>query len=396
MNYEKLLSIILLITSILSLSCNHNKLNSSLASSIGKVGEITVNPLGVTPLSAVYTTETVNAAPITVTVKGLYGEPDIIHTYPAGYGTEFEIHGMFPESQNVIEVNDGGRIITKNVPIGTLSTSDNITIQKQYDVEINELSEEKYPNNPELYFILNGGLNNFVVAISKNGFVRYFLNYRASKITINNKKMIFYPTYEAKNVNLLGFEMVKYPTGTHHDTIKVNNNYLYLSHSQWGAEDRVVEMDSSGKEIRKLSFAKLIENTLDLVSYPEDDAILKEIAYTEDINNIYNDNSSKKVVNWFHANSLVYDSSTDILYVSSRDHAVLAIDYSEWKLIWWMADSKLNTVPPIDGYDKFFKDLKSLEVYRVKGDGLDDGPKNQHALFLLANGNLGMFDNQGD
>ena len=107
---KKLLFIILLITSLFALSCNHNKLSST--SSIGNIGEITVDPYKVTPLSAVYTTATVNATPITVTVKGLYGEPDITHTYPVGYGTEFEIHGMFPESQNTIEVNDGGRIIT--------------------------------------------------------------------------------------------------------------------------------------------------------------------------------------------------------------------------------------------------------------------------------------------
>ena len=62
-----------------------------------------------------------------------------------------------------------------------------------------------------------------------------------------------------------------------------------------------------------------------------------------------------------------------------------------------MADETLATqVPGAIPYDVHFKDLKSLDPYRVKGDALNDGPKNQHALFLLENGNLGMFDNQGD
>ena len=138
---KKLLFIILLITSLFTLSCNHNK-GSSSTNPIGKVGEIIVDPYKVTPLSAVYRTETVNAAPITVTVKGLYGEPDIIHTYPAGYGTEFEIHGMFPESHNTIIVNDGGRTITKNIYIGTLSTSDNITIQKNMMLKLMNLMKK--------------------------------------------------------------------------------------------------------------------------------------------------------------------------------------------------------------------------------------------------------------
>ncbi|PTY41214.1 aryl-sulfate sulfotransferase, partial [Brachyspira hampsonii] len=324
------------------------------------------------------------------------GEPDIVHTYPAGYGREFEIHGMFAESQNTIEVNDGGRIITKNVSVGTLSYN-GVTIQKRYDVAINNLPEEKYQNNPELYFIINTSLTP-QIAVSENGYVRYLQSdYKASKLVIENKKMALYPTYSGKNTDLLGRVALNYTTGTHHDTIKVNNNYIYLSFSTWGSEDRLVEINSSGAKLRELSFGKLIQNSLDLQTYPQDDAVFKQIAFGEDVNNIYIVSGQKKYIDWFHANSLVYDSSTDILYVSSRTRGVLAIDYSQWKLIWWMADETLATEFPLYiPFNVHFKDLASLDDYRVKGAGMDDGPKNQHALFFLANGNLGMFDNQGD
>nr|WP_241033676.1 aryl-sulfate sulfotransferase [Brachyspira hampsonii] len=169
---------------------------------------------------------------------------------------------------------------------------------------------------------------------------------------------------------------------------------MYLSDSTWGSEDKLVEMNSSGSKVRELSFGKLIQNALDLKTYPNDANIFNQIVFGEDVNNIYNVSGQQKSIDWFHANSLVYDSSTDILYVSSRHRGVLAIDYSEWKLIWWMADETLATVGL--PYNTYFKDLKSLDAYRVKDDGMNDGPKNQHALFLLANGNLGMFDNQGD
>ena len=396
---KKLLYIIFLITSLFSLSCNHNKVLSP--SYIGEVGEITVDPYKLAPLSAVYRTETVNGVPITVKVKGLYGEPDIIHTYPAGYGTEFPIHGMFPESQNIIEVNDGGRIITKNVNVGTISEN-GITIQKKYDAAINNLQEEKYTNNPELYFLSANW--SFMIGISKNGYVRYFMPYYGAKIAFENKNNVFYPADEINNIDLLGKKTTKYPTITHHDTILVKDHYLYLSGSTWGIEDRLVEIDNYGNKKKELSFAKLIQNSVDLQKYPEDEEILKKIVFSEDINNIYTDSSGQqKSIDWFHGNSLVYDSSTDILYVSSRHRGVLAIDYSEWKLIWWMADNKLATIVSDNGsivnsipYNLHFKDLKSLEPYRVKGDALNDGPKNQHALFLHKNDNLGMFDNQGD
>ncbi|MEI0493490.1 aryl-sulfate sulfotransferase N-terminal domain-containing protein [Brachyspira intermedia] len=216
---KKLLFMILFIISLFVLSCNHNKSNSSLTNPIGKVGEITVNPLDVTPLSAVYTTASVNAVPITVTVKGLYGEPDIIHTYPAGYATEFEIHGMFPESHNTIIVNDGGRTITKNIYIGTLSTSDNITIQKKYDVEINELNEEKYPNNPDLYIVMSSIGAGSILGISPKGYIRYFIKYYGSSLKIENKMLILHSNNSRNVISLIGKIIKTKPTNIHHDTI---------------------------------------------------------------------------------------------------------------------------------------------------------------------------------
>ncbi|WIH81124.1 aryl-sulfate sulfotransferase [Brachyspira pilosicoli] len=400
---KKILFIVMLIISLFNISCQNNS-----SSSIGSIGEIVVDPYGLTPLSAVYTTETVNTAPITVKVKGLYGEPDIIHTYPAGYGTEFEIHGMFPESDNTIEVNDGGRIITKNVNVGSISAN-GVAIQKKYDVAVNNLPEEKYTNNPELYFV-SYYMNSLgwicFLGISSNGYLRYINTKPTSiaRLSIYNSKVVFYTTdsYDKNSgiFDLLGTGLIKYSTEPHHDVIKINNNYAYLSWSTWGYQDRLIEMNSSGIQLKELAFGKLIENSLDLVKYPEDKAIFKQIVFGEDVDNIYVENGNQKFADWFHGNSLVYDSSDDILYVSSRHRGVLAIDYSEWKLIWWMADETLSTEILIGHggvpYNIYFKDLKSLTDYRVKGDGLNNGPKNQHALFLHKNGNLGMFDNQGD
>ena len=392
---KKLLFIILLITSLFSLSCNHNKVLSP--SYIGKAGEITVNPYGLTPLSAVYTTESVNGVPITVKVKGLYGEPDIIHTYPAGYGTEFEIHGMFPESMNTIEVNDGGRIITKDFYINKL-TINGESIPSKINIDYSDMSEtEKYVNNPDMYFIyylLNGWSNGGNVAISKNGYVRYALHgFTPSKMAIQDKKFIFYSFTGNTIKDMLGNNiLINIKGGNHHDTIKVADNYLYLSYSSYGSEDMLGVMDKRGNNIKFLSFGQLFQNALDLINYPEDVQTFKEVVYGEYVDNVYEEGGQKKNIDWFHGNSLVYDSSTDILYVSSRQRAVLAIDYSEWKLIWWMVnkDHTFN----VNGKITQLYHIKSLDKYRVKGDALNEGPSGQHALFLLPNGNLGMFDNQ--
>ena len=396
---KKILFIILLITGLFVLSCKNNS-----SSSIGKIGEIVVDPNGVTPLSAVYTTETVNVVPITVTVKGLYGEPDITHTYPVGYGTEFEIHGMFPESDNVIEVNDGGRIITKNVSIGALPNG----IQKKYDVEINNLPEEKYTNNPNLYFIsYNAG--NESIGISRNGYLRYcniasgyLVKFMIDNSKFNIFKLAEYSTGLSAVYDLLGNKVQKIANIAHHDMINIKNNYVHLGNSVWGAEDSLIEFNHFGNFLKQKNFGTLIKDIVLENDDPNEIAILNKIVFDEN-NKYVNKNGEVEATDWFHANSLVYDSETDILYASSRNRGVLAIKYSEWKLIWYMVDDTLKSVtsdsflngsmPP---YQIYFKDLPSLEPYKVKADGMYDGPKNQHALFLHKNGNLGMFDNQGD
>ena len=399
--FYNLKNILFIFASIFILSCNNNSTNPFVL----PLG-LTINPYNLSPLSAVYVIESVNEKPITVKVKGLYGEPDIIHIYQAGYGTEFEIHGMFAESQNTIEITYGEETIITNVYIGKLIINGEM-IPSKLSIDYSNLAEdEKYKNNPEMYFLhYTYGLDSWdgtgSIAISKNGYVRYALKkYTPSKVRVENGRNVIYVLSGYNTFNMLGKPLVNIPHLNHHDTVKVNDNYFYLSSSDFGMGDMFGVVDKNGNDINFLSFGSLIKNSLDLNAYPEDANTFKEVVYGESVNNIYIENWQKKNIDWFHSNSLVYDSATDILYVSSRHRGVLAIDYSEWKLIWWMADDTLFTsiIVGYGGipYNVHFKDLKSLEPYRVKDAGMNDGPKNQHALFLLANGNLGMFDNQGD
>ncbi|MEI0562499.1 aryl-sulfate sulfotransferase [Brachyspira pulli] len=391
--------ILLVIFIIQLLSCNHTKTTTS----INKLGSIILNPYGYTPLSAIYKISSINSSPITVTVKGQHGENDLIHTYEAGYGTEFEIHGLYPECNNTIIVNDAGRIIIKNQYVDSI-TFNGIKIPSKFKIEYNNLEKENYSNNPDLYFV--GLKSDVTLGISKNGFLRYFNNKSYfSKIDINKKNIMLF-SFKINDIgciySLSGKKILEFPTSHHHDIIKHNDHYIYLSDSQYGSEDRLIEIDQSGNIIKDLNFGNLIENIVYKKNDKDEIEKYKKVVFGEAVNNIYKYNSVNKNVDWFHANSLVYDNNTDILYVSSRHRGVLAINYSKWELIWWMADDSINTTVDINAisttipYDMHFKDLKSLEPYRVNGDALKDGPKNQHALFLLKNGHIGMFDNQGD
>ena len=156
---------------IVNCSANEKELEENIIepNKLTPLGTIILNPYDIAPLSASYVISNTNNYPITVTVKGLYNEPDIIHTYPANYGKEIEIHGLFPEATNTIIINDAGihglfpeatntiiindagREIVENHYIKKIY-HDDVYIDSKYTVEVNKLTNDD-GNNPELYFI---------------------------------------------------------------------------------------------------------------------------------------------------------------------------------------------------------------------------------------------------
>ena len=86
---------------------------------------------------------------------------------------------------------------------------------------------------------------------------------------------------------MLGYTIAKYPSESHHDAIKIGDNYLYLSNSEYGVQDRITIIDKNGNYIKELKFGPLIKNALDINKYKEDENTFKEIAYGEDVDNIY-------------------------------------------------------------------------------------------------------------
>lgn len=395
---KKILTIIILLFTAI-ISCNKN---NNTTGSTGAVGEITINPRKFTPLSAVYTRDSVNTSPVKVTVKGQHGEEDLVHTYPAGYGTEFPIHGMYQNINNTIIVDDGGVIKETTHNPGMITMSKGHALKDQYvPIQGYDASvKENYPNNPDMFFV--GVLASQtdptawegMIAISKKGYVRYVntaINY-ISRFAVDNNKFVLYNMEGNEGIyDFLGKRLFTTKNHMHHELVKKGNNYIYLANSDWGWEDRLIEMDANGTIVKDLYFGDLLRKAVGSGNEGELDTVVY------DRNNPYN--GSQKT-DWFHANSCIYDSSSDTLYVSSRHLGVLAINYTSWELIWWMADDTLSTTQgtaygEMPG-NTFLKDVPSLKQYRVGGDAITDGPKNQHGLLLLANGNLAMFDNQGD
>ncbi|RYF35950.1 MAG: hypothetical protein EOO38_28390, partial [Cytophagaceae bacterium] len=84
---------------------------------------------------------------------------------------------------------------------------------------------------------------------------------------------------------------------------------------------------------------------------------------------------------WFHMNSAIYDATDDSVIVSSRENFVAKFDYGSGAIKWIFGDPQ-----------KYWFEFGSL---RAKAIALGSGlvPIGQHALSLLPNGELMMFNN---
>ncbi|PPS21859.1 aryl-sulfate sulfotransferase [Brachyspira murdochii] len=413
----KFLFNIFILILIFSCSRNENLLPDD------KIGKIILNPTGQTPLSLVYKTETNNNYPVTVITKGMLGNNDIIFTYPKNYGSNFAIHGMYSENTNTIYIINGTNRIATNIIIDKLYI-DGIYIPATNRVIKNLIPEENIyfnsindknsisnlkDNNEEIYFaspVINRSWKGlFLIGVSRNGNLRYvnysnfYLTNEIAKVIDEDNDIVIYDTMGVSG--LLGnakLDITKLDIGVHHDTIrkKSDSNYIMLANSDWGVEDRICEVDNNGDLIRDLYVGDLIKKIVNKNGDEREKEYLKKLIFDED-NKYYSIGRKRDFpMDWAHCNSLVYDEANDILYLSVRSLAVMAIDYSEWELIWYMADDTLDTMEAYNPYGRYLKELKSFDPYKVLGDGNTDGPKSQHALFLISTNVIGMFDNQGD
>lgn len=366
-----------------------------------------LNPSGRTPLSGVYKLPFTNKTPLTITVAGQRGDADITHTFPAGYGREFPIHGLYPKTQNQVTIHyqDQQQQFTVDIP--------EVTVNKGYVPAQQVVITDKDPSQAQtddIYFISasigeeNPSFNWAILGYSRQGNLRYVniddkprLN-ELQRIVPENNEMILITDIGSET--LLGKRLLDLSSKNkagHHDRVKKGDHFISLANSKWGIEDRVLEIDSKGKIVRDLSAGELIRKIVRQQNNPAELEQLNRVVFDEQ--NIYITKDKKKqAIDWAHINSIVYDEQNDILYCSFRNLGVIAVKYTPWELIWWMVTDDLDFLPADDPTAKhraFLDSLPSLQPYRVKGDGLTDGPKHHHALFLWPDGTLGLFDNRG-
>ncbi len=324
--------------------------------------KIIVNPYGISPLTAIIIFNTSDLTTPTVTIHGKDKLTTFTNTFTPSKQHILPIYGLYPDTENevTITVNEKDYDFT----IKTEPLPDDFILPT-------DVTADKDNLNNDLYFVTPSSTG-YTAAYDVNGDVRWYLNdtfiwdiqrLNNGHIMLSSNRLINEPYYMTGLVemDLLGKIYYEYslPGGYHHDVFEMpNGNLLVASDNFEGdtVEDYIVEIDRSTGEI------------------------VKQIDLKNILPTISTGNENWVEYDWFHNNSVWYDSKTNSITLSGRHQdAVINIDYSTNQLNWIIGD---NTNWDEEYQKYFFEPTNDLEWQW-----------SQHAAMILPNGNVFIFDN---
>ena len=362
--------------------------------------EIISNPSGKAPLSALLTLNTNAAVSISFEIKG---DIPISKTFGSSKEHQIEIHGLYPDTNNEIELSfetEEGIIASHSVFIQTDPVP-------EFFPEINIDVHDETRMEPGMHFsemhIGNAGtFNSYPVIFDNNGDIRWYVDLSDIGAIVwpvhFNDDMTFYSTSGAQihEFNMFGEELINLKIDgnyMHHELIKLpNGNYLAATTQQGyffiddegiereSVEDLIIEVDkNSGEILNEWDLAEVLD--VDRVSF-------------------FDPNSG----DWFHMNAIFYQESDSSLIISGRNQGLVKVNY-ENELQWVLAPHKGwgNAGRNGDGFDinpylltavdengtAYSDDVQSGETYINDFNWV----WGQHAPMILPNGNLFVFDN---
>lgn len=342
---------------------------------------LTVDPYGISPLSAVASFKTSKPASITVEVESKNSATNVVNEFET-LSTEHQIpiYGLYAgEATNVK--------LTANYQDGTSETS-------VVSITGNSLPSDFVPVGVEKAdatqmadgwtFIMAGSLQGYVYAIDETGAVRWMLSEKGlgaagSLLPLSNGNYLIggdksfgqYYKYNLFELNMTGQIINEYlVNGYHHDTQELpNGNLLILANNVNGdvVEDTMYEIERSTGAILR---------TWDLNSYFNVGNYNNAGQHVSDVN--YGSDTH----DWLHTNGMEYDESTNSVLISARHQdAVFSMSLETGDINWILSN-------PDDLWPEYLKE----KLLKPTGDNFE-WQYGQHNISLLPNGDIMMFDN---
>lgn len=324
--------------------------------------KIIVNPYKISPLTALIMFETKDLTSPTVKVVGKDEKTTIEKTFTPNKKHILPIYGLYPDKDNEVIITLNGKDYTFHIKTGKLPEN----LKKPTNVKA-----EKEQLSDDLYFFTPSSVG-YTAAYDVNGDVRWYLTenmiwdiqrLKNGNLMLSSNRLINPPYYTTGLVemDLTGKIYYEYalPGGYHHDVFELENGNLLVASDDFESgtvEDFIVEVERNTGEIVK---------TIDLKDILPLDKGGNQMATDYD---------------WFHNNSVWYDSQTNSITLSGRHKDVVVnLDYSTSEINWILGSS--------DGWSKEYK------KYFLTPDDSVEWQWAQHAAMILQNGDVFLFDN---
>jgi arylsulfate sulfotransferase len=269
-----------------------------------------LNPFGNSPLTGILMFETDVETQYTVVIKGKDTVADIEFVSKSATMHMIPIYGLYANYENTIELYDVSDTLKANMIVSKTVQTGPLYEEIVLPTEI-ETTHDYFNNDLMLYMPVDGG---YPVGYDYTGEVRWYLTERFTyqpevlangHLLIGNDLLMNEPHFVSSiyEIDYLGKVYRDYliPGGYHHDVeVLPSGNLLVLTNDFIGTmQDKIIEIDKNTGEIL---------DTIDLeVLLPKTNG--KAAFWTEE--------------DWFHGNSLSYDSETDSIYVSGRNQDII-------------------------------------------------------------------------
>jgi arylsulfate sulfotransferase len=394
----------LVFTSIIFLFNACNQGGAPLEDILKSPVEITLNPQGRVPLGAILQIRTKEACSVSITVPG--ETPVVLEFEDYLNFREVPVLGLYPGQENELEI----KLITqgKQEYKGTTVVTTKALPAGFPTIDVTTLQPDKMEAGFHLIELLlanNGKFLPYTVMFDNQGVIRWFMD-------MSEQEQITYTTYRLKNGNWLYLNWINllevdnlgrtireekmWGNAGNHEIIEMSNGMLLMGGSK---KDSYVM--SEGRKVptrfdHVLIWDRLTNRTAmewDMRKYLKVDRQVFPADYGMD-----------PATDWFHVNSIGMSLQDNSVLVSGRNQGVIKIgadDSLRWILAphvaWGQAgfDGKgLNTTDYLLAATNSAGELYPGEVQqgRISADDFD-WPTGQHALNLLPNGNLLLFDN---
>lgn len=288
---------------------------------------VCVNPYIIAPLTALIMFETERDVAIEAIVKGKTREADIQLTFPKKKQHTLEIVGLYPDWNNEVELltEDGNRTVVK---IQTSPLPEQVLLPR----EMKTSDVEMWKN--QLVFAVPADNHYWTAAYDINGECRWYTNEKLAysfkrgkngRILAGAPKLLAIPysptTLYEMSLSGKVYKEYRVPRGYHH-------NYYELEDGKMFFLTQNIEMGTSGDMI-----ALFNKNTGE---------VEKEWDFKDFLPQDVAGSGSQDMHDWFHMNSIDYNTETKNFTVSGRHQDVIVDFNGETNEINWMLGNPEN------------------------------------------------------